>query len=122
MPLTDGLSRKEDELLAIRTLLAANTIAADRVFEPRPWPATTDLFPMVIASAPRDRKISLTRGQLQFLTTISLAVVGRVAAVSAEDAQLALDYLAGETEEALFTTPASRITYSSLRPSRPHRA
>jgi len=64
MPLTDGLSRKKVELLAMWTLLAANTIAADRVFEPGPWRATTDLFPMDIASAPRDRKISLTRGQL----------------------------------------------------------
>jgi len=105
MPLIDGLSRKEVELLTIRTLLAANTMAADRVYEPRPWPATTALFPMIIASAPRDRKISLTRGQLQFLTTISLVVVGRVTASSAEDAQLALDTLAGEIEEALFTAP-----------------
>jgi hypothetical protein len=104
MPLTDGISRKQLGLLAQRTLIAANTRAYDRVFEPRPWPTRAELFPMLIVSTPQDRKVQIGRGIKQFNTTITLIVVGRVIGDDAEQVQSFLETLSGEIEEALLCT------------------
>jgi hypothetical protein len=104
MPLVDGISRKQLELLAIQTIVGAKTVAYDRVYSPRPWPARADLFPMVIIQAPHDRKVALGRGINQFNTMIRLVVIGRVVGSSQEQVQSDLDLLLGQIEEALLCT------------------
>jgi hypothetical protein len=106
MPLIDGVSRRQLQNLAIETLIGANTLAGNRVFEPRDWPTRPELFPMLMVQTPRDRKVSLGRGIRQFNTTITLAVIGRIQAVNQEAANEGIDLLSDQIEEALLTTTA----------------
>jgi hypothetical protein len=104
MPLVDGISRKNLELLAIKTLVGAKTMAFTRVFSPHPWPTKPEFFPAIIVQAPFERKIAIGRGIKQFNTTIRLVVVARVWQISAEQAQSDLDLISGQIEEALLCT------------------
>ena len=102
--LVEGISRRQLQAAAIETLRAADTLAADRVFEPRDWPTKPDLFPVLLVQAPRDRKKGLLPGQLQFDTTITLVVVGRVWGTDPDAINESLDVLAAQIENALMLT------------------
>jgi hypothetical protein len=106
MPLVDGISRKALEVAALEALIDANTLAAGRVYEPRDWPTRPELFPLLIVTAPRERKMNFFPGQPAFTTTISLVVVGRVMAPTSEAAYEDLDTLSGQIEDALMFTPS----------------
>jgi hypothetical protein len=106
MPLFDGISRKQLQQLAMDTLTQAATLASDRVYEPRDWPTDPSMFPILLISAPRDKKIGMYPGQATFTTTISLVVVGRVVGATAEDANAQVDELSEQIEDALLTNPA----------------
>lgn len=103
--IVDGITRKRLQELAIKTLLDADTFARDRVFEARDWPTRPELFPMLLVQTPRDRKISLGRGIIQFNTTITLVVVGRMVGAHPDEVNQGLDLLAGQVEDALLCTP-----------------
>jgi hypothetical protein len=75
--LIDGISRQQLQDLALSALLGG-TLAGPRVFESGDWPTRPELFPMLLVSAPRERKVAIMPGTLQFNTTITLAVVGRL--------------------------------------------
>lgn len=98
--LIDGITRKELRLLALKALLN-QTLAEDRVFEPRDWPTDPELFPILMVASPRERKTALHAGQLAFTTTVSIVVVGRVSAATSDDAEDDLDRLAGQVVETL---------------------
>jgi len=106
MPLLDGISRKGMEAAALEALVAANTLAANRVYEPRDWPTDPKLFPLLMVQVPRERKASLYPGMMEFNTTMTLVVVGRVTAATPEAAYDDLDLLAGQIEDALMFTPS----------------
>jgi hypothetical protein len=76
--LVDGLSRRELHRRAVLALRDANTIAQHRVFDFADWPTTPALFPMLLVSAQKERKVAIFPGQLQFNTTMTLVVVGRL--------------------------------------------
>jgi len=78
--LVDGISRSQLRLMGINALLAAQTSAGTSVFAWADWPTDPRLFPMLLVSTPRERKISQFPGSYQFKSTISLVVVGRVVA------------------------------------------
>jgi hypothetical protein len=102
--LVDGISRRQLQDMAIKTLIDANTMALDRVYEPRSWPTKPDQFPMLLVQTPRDRKVAMGRGLPQFTTTITLVVVGRVIGYTPEIVNDALDQLSDDIENALFCT------------------
>lgn len=104
--LIDGISRKDLAQLAMATIVAANTLAGKRVYEPRDWPTRPELFPMLLIQAPTDRKVSLGRGIPQFNTTITLTVVGRAVGLSPEEVSKSLDLLSTQIEDALLCTTA----------------
>jgi hypothetical protein len=101
MALIDGISRKQLAAEAVGALLDAQTMALDKVFEPRDWPTSPAEFPMILVSAPVDRKVGVFPGQLEFNTTITLVVVGRVMGPTAEEVGRMLETFSGQIEEAL---------------------
>jgi hypothetical protein len=105
MPLYDGISRKGLQEVAIAALIRANTMAGERVFEPRDWPTRPELFPVLLVQTPMESKTSQFPGLLQFDTVIHLVVVGRVVGKSAEAVNQQLDVFSGQVEEALMLDP-----------------
>lgn len=85
--------------------LKGKTAAEDKVYSPRDWPTHTDLFPVILVSAPYEKKNSLGRNAPQFHTVTTVVVDGRVVAydtqagVSGEgEATAAIESLKDEIE------------------------
>lgn len=76
--LIDGLSRQQLHQLALNALTDPPTLAGARVFEFGDWPTRPESFPMLLVSAQKERKVAIFPGTLQFNTTITLVVVGRL--------------------------------------------
>lgn len=103
--LIDGISRREMQALAIAALKAANTNAGVRVYPFGTWPTDTRLFPLLMVAVPRERKVSQFAGELQFNTTMSIVVVGRVAGVLAEPVGDFAEDLSEQITNALLLDP-----------------
>ena len=103
--LVDGISRSQLRLMGINALLAAQTSAGTSVFAWADWPTDPRLFPMLLVSTPRERKISQFPGSYQFKSTISLVVVGRVVAAMPALAGAAMEVLQEQITDAFCLDP-----------------
>lgn len=67
---------------AIRQLvisaLAGKTDAEDRVYSPRDWSTTEDIYPAILVQTPFDQKNSLGRNAPQFNTVTTVRITGRL--------------------------------------------
>lgn len=99
--LIDGASRRQIEAYATQALIAANTIAGANVAHPRDWPTRPEDLPAISVQAPRERKSGMMAGQLEFTTTITLVVIGRLAGTEPAAVDDALDELSAQIEQAL---------------------
>jgi hypothetical protein len=102
--LIEGISADDLKDRAIATLIEANTDAFDRVSGPKDWPTRPELFPAMVVSVPRERKVSLGRGVPQFNTTITLVVIARDVDVTEEPVARRLLILKEQIENALICT------------------
>jgi hypothetical protein len=90
---------------AVSTLKAANTAAGQSVFSPQDWPTGPGGYPLIIVRTPRERKENAAprNGPPTFFTTVLLAVTGRVEATTEAEAEVALEQLSVQIEQALLT-------------------
>jgi hypothetical protein len=90
---------------AVATIKAANTAAGSSVFSPLDWPTAPGSYPLIIVRTPRERKENAAprNGPPTFFTTVFLAVTGRVEAADEADAEIALEQLSVQIEQALLT-------------------
>lgn len=122
MPVIDGITRRQVQQRALAALMDAETLAQDRIYEPRDWPTDPAMFPVLLVSTPTDRKVGIYPGQFEFTTTISIAVIGRVIGAAPDEVNDTLDLLSLQVEDALMLSPVfaqdiqqfSSITTSSV--------
>lgn len=96
MALVDGIARRFLQQQTLEALKDARTLAADRVFEPHPWPTDPKLFPLLLVQVPIDRKTGVYPGQLEFNTTLTMVITGRVTGAGPEETNQQLDQLEEE--------------------------
>lgn len=77
--------------------LTGNTDALDRVYSPRDWPTTEDMYPLILVQTPFDLKNSLGRNVPQFTTVTTVRITGRLQELDEIDQ----DNGAAKAEEAL---------------------
>jgi hypothetical protein len=102
--LIDGISRRQMQELAIVALKGV-TAAGESVFDFGTWPTDPKLFPMLMVSVPRERKINQFAGTLQFNTTMSIVVVGRVAGFLAEPVGTFVEDMSEQITDAILLDP-----------------
>ncbi len=97
-------------LLVIETL-KNKTDAADRVYSPRDWPTTADMYPVLLVQTPIDVKNSLGRNVPQFNTVTTVRITGRLQELDdeaedngAEKAEEALEQLREQVERAVINS------------------
>jgi len=100
------MTRDALRTLAIAVLIAAKTDAGISVFAPRDWPESPRLLPALAVQTPSERKENLARGQRQFNTTITLAILARVTGSSGGDTEEALERLCAQVENAILSSQA----------------
>lgn len=99
----------------IRTLVIAalqeKTDAEDRVYSPRDWPTTEDMYPVILVQTPMDVKDSLGRNAPQFNTVTTVRITGRLQELDGEDdtdgaakAEEALETLREQIERAVINS------------------
>jgi hypothetical protein len=103
--LTDGVSRQQLRLLVQSALIAAKTMAGNRVFDWSDWPTAPELFPLLLVAAPRERRVNKYPGTLCFDTTISIAVTGRLGGPMPGPIGVALENFSEQISAAVFETP-----------------
>jgi hypothetical protein len=101
----DCISRAGLRTLARDTLLAAATVAGPRVYDLHGQPAKLTEFPALVVSTPVERKEFSGFGAPQFNTTITLAVMARVAPGSEASAEAQLEQLVEQVQRAVLCTP-----------------
>lgn len=91
--------------------LRNKTDAGDRVFSPRDWPTTADMYPVILVQTPIDVKSSLGRNVPQFNTVTTVRLTGRLQALDdaaedngAEKAEEALEQLREQVERAVINS------------------
>ncbi len=77
--------------------LTGKTDALDRVYSPRDWPTTEDMYPLILVQTPFDLKNSLGRNVPQFTTVTTVRITGRLQELDEIDQ----DNGAAKAEEAL---------------------
>lgn len=97
-------------MLVIETL-KNKTDAADRVYSPRDWPTTADMYPVLLVQTPIDVKNSLGRNVPQFNTVTTVRITGRLQELDdeaedngAEKAEEALEQLREQVERAVINS------------------
>ncbi|MEC5321123.1 ATP-binding protein [Brenneria populi subsp. brevivirga] len=99
----------------IRALVVAalrgKTNAEDRVYSPRDWPTTEDMYPVILVQTPMDVKDSLGRNAPQFNTVTTVRITGRLQELDSEDdtdgavrAEEALEILREQIERAVINS------------------
>ena len=58
--------------------LAGKTDALERVYSPRDWPTSEDMYPAILVQTPFDVKNSLGRNVPQFTTVTTVRITGRL--------------------------------------------
>ncbi len=58
--------------------LTGTTDALDRVYSPRDWPTSEDMYPAILVQTPFDVKNSLGRNVPQFTTVTTVRITGRL--------------------------------------------
>lgn len=91
--------------------LKNKTDAGDRVFSPRDWPTTADMYPVILVQTPIDVKNSLGRNVPQFNTVTTVRITGRLQELDdeaedngAEKAEEALEQLREQIERAVINS------------------
>jgi hypothetical protein len=90
---------------AVAALKLAVTSAKNSVYSPLDRPTQPGKYPLIICRTPRERKenVSPRSGPPMFFSTITLAVIGRVEATTEAAAELALESLSLQIENALLS-------------------
>ncbi len=91
--------------------LKNKTDAADRVYSPRDWHTTADMYPVLLVQTPIDVKNSLGRNVPQFNTVTTVRITGRLQELDdeaedngAEKAEEALEQLREQVERAVINS------------------
>ncbi len=91
--------------------LKNKTDAGDRVYSPRDWPTTADMYPVLLVQTPIDVKNSLGRNVPQFNTVTTVRITGRLQELDdeaedngAEKAEEALEQLREQVERAVINS------------------
>jgi hypothetical protein len=104
--MTASLARRQIRLSALAAIVGANiqNVGAPVTIEsPGDWTTPPEVLPAILLRAPGDRKESKHRGQPQFDTTVTIEIEARVQALTAMDAQDAIEDLCLSIEQALLT-------------------
>src|SRR5471032_1844846 len=99
---TSILARRHIRLLALAAL-AGEVFAGVTIESPGDWDTPPEDLPAILLRAPDDRKVSLSKGQPSFTTTVSIEIEARVSGTTAESAQDAIEALSFAIETALFS-------------------
>lgn len=91
--------------------LTGKTDALERVYSPRDWPTTEDMYPAIMVQTPFDLKNSLGRNVPQFTTVTTVRITGRLQELDevdqdngAEKAEEALEKLREQIERAVINS------------------
>ncbi|CAI1502860.1 Uncharacterised protein [Serratia grimesii] len=97
--------------LLVIEALKNKTDAGDRVYSPRDWPTTADMYPVLLVQTPIDVKNSLGRNVPQFNTVTTVRITGRLQELDdksedngAEKAEEALEQLREQVERAVINS------------------
>ncbi|MBO1502132.1 ATP-binding protein [Serratia proteamaculans] len=97
--------------LLVIEALKNKTDAGDRVYSPRDWPTTAEMYPVILVQTPIDVKSSLGRNVPQFNTVTTVRLTGRLQELddAAEDngakkAEEALEELREQIERAVINS------------------
>lgn len=93
------------------TALRGKTDAEDRVYSPRDWPTSEDMYPIILVQTPMDIKDSLGRNSPQFNTVTTVRITGRLQELDGEDdtdgavkAEASLETLREQIERAVINS------------------
>ncbi|QHB31877.1 ATP-binding protein [Yersinia canariae] len=91
--------------------IKGNTDAETRVYSPRDWPTTEDMYPVILVQTLIEEKQSLGRNAPQFNTITTVRITGRVQELDgehaddgADKAELALERLREQIERAVINS------------------
>ncbi|CNE42390.1 hypothetical protein [Yersinia kristensenii] len=91
--------------------IIGNTDAENRVYSPRDWPTTEDMYPAILVQTPIEEKQSLGRNAPQFNTITTVRITGRLQELDSENendgankAELALERLREQIERAVINS------------------
>lgn len=104
--MTASLARRQIRLAALAAITGANLQNAGSpvaIDSPGDWTTPPEVLPAILLRAPGERKESKLRGQPEFDTNITIEIEGRVQALTASDAQDAIEDLCLGIEQALLT-------------------
>ncbi|CNH50625.1 TPA: ATP-binding protein [Yersinia enterocolitica] len=99
----------------VRQLVVAailgKTDAENRVYSPRDWPTTEEMYPVILVQTPIEEKQSLGRNAPQFNTITTVRITGRLQELDGENendgankAELALERLREQIERAVINS------------------
>lgn len=109
--------------LLVIEALKNKTDAGDRVYSPRDWSTTADMYPVILVQTPIDVKNSLGRNVPQFTTVTTVRITGRLQELDdetedngAEKAEEALEQLREQVERAVINSyELTRKTQQTLQ-------
>lgn len=91
--------------------IIGNTDAENRVYSPRDWPTTEDMYPVILVQTLIEEKQSLGRNAPQFNTITTVRITGRLQELDSENendgankAELALERLREQIERAVINS------------------
>ncbi|AHM71754.1 hypothetical protein [Yersinia hibernica] len=99
----------------VRQLVVAailgKTDAENRIYSPRDWPTTEEMYPVILVQTPIEEKQSLGRNAPQFNTITTVRITGRLQELDGESendgankAELALERLREQIERAVINS------------------
>ena len=100
---TSILARRHIRLLALAAL-SGDTFSQVTIESPGDWDTPPDDLPAILLRSPDDRKVSMSKGQPTFSTTVTIEIEARVSGITAESAQDAIEALCFAIETALFSS------------------
>lgn len=109
----------------VRQLVVAailgKTDAENRVYSPRDWPTTEEMYPVILVQTPIEEKQSLGRNAPQFNTITTVRITGRLQELDCENendgankAELALERLREQIERAVINSYDLILPWGSL--------
>ena len=91
--------------------ITGKTDAENRVYSPRDWPTTEEMYPVILVQTPIEEKQSLGRNAPQFNTITTVRITGRLQELDGENendgankAELALERLREQIERAVINS------------------
>ncbi|HEN3669233.1 TPA: ATP-binding protein [Yersinia enterocolitica] len=91
--------------------IIGNTDAGNRVYSPRDWPTTEEMYPLILVQTLIEEKQSLGRNAPQFNTITTVRITGRLQELDGENendgankAELALERLREQIERAVINS------------------